>query len=77
MKTKDMLIKIIRKGGIVMKVFIVVNDYSDMETHCEYRDCFIDEIKAYQYALLLSNKNEFGTVRVIEKDFSREESKEE
>ena len=60
-----------------MKVFIVVNDYSDMETHCEYRDCFIDEIKAYQYALLLSNKNEFGTVRVIEKDFSREESKEE
>lgn len=61
-----------------MKVFIVVNDYSDMENHCEYRECFIDEIKAYQYALLLSNKNdEYGTFRVIEKDFSREESKEE
>ena len=61
-----------------MKVFIVVNDYSDMETHCEYRDCFIDEIKAYQYALLLSNKDdEFGTFHIIEKDFSTEKSKEE
>lgn len=55
-----------------MKVFIVVNDYSDMETHCEYRDCFIDEIKAYQYALLLSNKNNKGTIRVVEKNFSAE-----
>ena len=60
-----------------MKVFIVVNDYSDMEQHCEYRECFIDEIKAYRYALLLSNKNDMGTIRVIEKDFSTEKSKEE
>ena len=60
-----------------MKVFIVVNDYSDMEQHCEYRECFIDEIKAYRYALLLSNKNDMGTIRVIEKDFSIEKSKEE
>lgn len=61
-----------------MKVFIVVRDYSDMEQHCgEYRDCFINEIKAYQYALLLSNKDEFGTFRIIEKDFSTEKSKEE
>ena len=57
-------------GGVSMKVFIVVNDYSDMETHCEYRDCF----KAYQYALLLSNKNNKGTIRVIEKNFSTEKS---
>ena len=64
-------------GGVSMKVFIVVNDYSDMETHCEYRECFIDEIKAYRYALLLSNKNDMGTIRVIEKDFSTEKSKEE
>lgn len=56
-----------------MKVFIVVNDYSDMEEHCaEYRDCFLDEIKAYQYALLLSNKDKIGTIRIIEKDFSTE-----
>lgn len=60
-----------------MKVFIIVNDYSDMEQHCEYRECFIDEIKAYRYALLLSNKNNIGTIRVIEKDFSTEKSKEE
>ena len=62
-----------------MKVFIVVHDYSNMEKHCdEYCDCFIDEIKAYQYALLLSNKNdEFGTFHIIEKDFSTEKSKEE
>lgn len=60
-----------------MKVFIIVNDYSDMEQHCEYRECFIDEIKAYRYALLLSNKNDMGTIRVIEKDFSTEKSKEE
>ena len=64
-------------GGVSMKVFIVVNDYSDMEQHCEYRECFIDEIKAYRYALLLSNKNDMGTIRVIEKDFSTEKSKEE
>ena len=58
-----------------MKVFIVVNDYSDMETHCEYRDCFLDEIKAYQYALSLSNKDdEYGTFRVIEKNFSTEKN---
>ena len=58
-----------------MKVFIVVNDYSDMETHCEYHDCFIDEIKAYQYALSLSNKDdEYGTFRVIEKNFSTEKN---
>ena len=61
-----------------MKVFIVVHDYSDMEAHCEYRECFIDEIKAYQYALSLSNKgDEYGTFRVIEKDFSTEKIKEE
>lgn len=59
-----------------MKVFIVVHDYSNMEKHCdEYRDCFIDEIKAYQYALMLSNKNdEFGTFRIIEKNFSTEKN---
>ena len=57
-----------------MKVFIVVNDYSDMEQHCgEYRDCFLDEIKAYQYALLLANKDKTGTIRIIEKDFSAEQ----
>lgn len=56
-----------------MKVFIVVNDYSDMEQHCgEYRDCFLDEIKAYQYALKLANDNMGDTIRVIEKDFSTE-----
>ena len=56
-----------------MKVFIVVNDYSDMEYHCgEYRDCFLDEIKAYQYALKLANDNMGDTIRVIEKDFSIE-----
>ena len=56
-----------------MKVFIVVNDYSDMEQHCgEYRDCFLDEIKAYQYALSLSNENMGDTIRIIEKDFSTE-----
>ena len=56
-----------------MKVFIVVNDYSDMEQHCgEYRDCFLDEIKAYQYALRLSNENMGDTIRVIEKDFGDE-----
>ena len=56
-----------------MKVFIVVNDYSDMEQHCgEYRDCFLDEIKAYQYVLKLSNDNIGDTIRVIEKDFSTE-----
>ena len=57
--------------GIGIKVFIVVNDYSDMEQHCgEYRDCFLDEIKAYQYALSLANKDKIGTIRIIEKDFS-------
>lgn len=61
-----------------MKVFTIVCDYSDMEKHCgEYRDCFIDEIKAYQYALSLSNKNNMGTIRVIEKNFTTEESKKE
>ena len=62
-----------------MKVFIVVNDYSDMEKHCdEYRDCFINEIEDYQYALSLSNKDdEYGTFRVIEKDFSAENNKNE
>lgn len=65
-------------GGVSMKVFIVVNDYSDWEKHCnEYQDCFLNEIEAYQYALSLSNENEFGTVRVIEKDFGAEKSKEE
>ena len=65
-------------GGIDMKVFIVVHDYSNMEKHCdEYRDCFIDEIKAYQYALLLSNKNNKGTIRVIEKNFSTEKDEKE
>ena len=59
-----------------MKVFIVLHDYSNMEKHCdEYRDCFLDEIKAYQYALSLSNKDdEYGTFRVIEKNFSTEKN---
>lgn len=58
-----------------MKVFIVVHDYSDMEKHCdEYRDCFLNEIEAYQYALMLSNKNNRGTIRVIEKNFSTEKN---
>ena len=61
-----------------MKVFIVVNDYSDWEKHCnEYHDCFLNEVEAYQYALKLSNENEFGTVRVIEKDFNTEKAMEE
>ena len=62
-----------------MKVFIVLHDYSNMEKHYdEYCECFLDEIKAYQYALSLSNKDdEYGTFRVIEKDFSTEKSKEE
>ena len=61
-----------------MKVFTIVCDYSDQEKHCnEYRNCFLNEIEAYQYALSLSNENEFGTVRVVEKDFSAEKSKEE
>ena len=56
-----------------MKVFIVVNDYSDMEQHCgEYRDCFLDEIRAYQYALKLSNDNMGDTIHVIEKNFGDE-----
>ena len=56
-----------------MKVFIVVNDYSDMEQHCgEYLDCFLDEIEAYKCALRLSNGNMSGTIRIIEKDFSTE-----
>lgn len=57
-----------------MKVFIVVHDYSNMENHSdEYCNCFLDEIKAYQYALSLSNRDdEYGTFRVIEKDFSNE-----
>ena len=54
-----------------MKVFIVVNDYSDMEQHCgEYRDCFLTEVEAYQYALSLANKDKISTIRIIEKDFS-------
>ena len=57
-----------------MKVFIVVNDYSDMEQHCgEYRDCFLDEIKAYQYALRLSHETMNVKIRIIEKDFSTEQ----
>lgn len=56
-----------------MKVFIVVNDYSDMEQHCgEYRDCFLDENEAYKYALSLANKDKIGTIRIIEKDFNVE-----
>lgn len=58
-------------GGIDMKVFIVVNDYSDMEQHCgEYRDCYLNEIEAYRYALSLANKDNVGTIRIIEKGFS-------
>ena len=54
-----------------MKVFIVVNDYSNMEQYCgEYRDCFLDQIKAFQYALSLSNEDNIGTIRIIEKDFN-------
>ena len=61
-----------------MKVFIVVNDYSDMEKHYgEYRDCFLDEIEAYKYALSLSNKDKIGTIRIIEKDLMSSERKEE
>ena len=51
----------------------MVNDYSNMEQHCgEYRDCFLDKIKAYQYALKLSNDNMGDTIRVIEKNFGDE-----
>ena len=54
-----------------MKVFIVVNDYSNMEEHCgEYRDCFLNEIEAYQFALRLANDNMNDKIRVIEKDFN-------
>ena len=54
-----------------MKVFIVVNDYSNMEQHCgEYRDCFLNEVEAYKYALDLANENVDDKIRVIEKDFS-------
>ena len=58
-------------GGTDMKVFIVVIDYSDFGYDCgEYHDCFLDEIEAYRYALSLANKDNFGTIRIIEKDFS-------
>ena len=61
-----------------MKVFIVVNDYSDMEQHCgEYRDCFLDAIKALQCALSLSNEDKVGTIRIIEKDFNGVKAMEE
>ena len=54
-----------------MKVFIVVNDYSNMEEHCgEYRDCFLHEIEAYQFALRLANDNMNDKIRVIEKGFN-------
>ena len=54
-----------------MKVFIVVNDYSNMEEHCgEYRDCFLNEIEAYQFTLRLANDNMGDEIRVIEKDFN-------
>lgn len=54
-----------------MKVYIVICDYSDMEKHSgEYYDCFLDEVKAYQYALRLSNEEKFKTFRVIEKEFN-------
>ena len=52
-----------------MKVFIVVNDYSNMEEHW-YRDCFLNEIEAYQFALRLANDNMNDKIRVIEKDFN-------
>ena len=53
-----------------MKVFIVVNDYSNMAEHCgAYRDCSLNEIKAYQFALRLANDNMGDEIRVIEKDF--------
>ena len=56
-----------------MKVFIVLHDYSNMEKHYdEYCECFLDEIKAYQYALKLANDNMGDTIRIIEKDFSTE-----
>ena len=61
-----------------MKVFTIVCDYSDQKRHYnEYRNYFLDEVEAYKYALKLANECEFGTVRVIEKDFSTEKSKEE
>lgn len=54
-----------------MKVFIVVNDYSDLAKHSnEYCDCFLDEIDAYKYALRLCNEANLGTFCVIEKDFN-------
>ena len=56
-----------------MKVFIVVNDYSNMEQHCgEYRDCFLNEVEAYKYALNLANENVDDKIRVIEKEFKDE-----
>lgn len=46
-------------------------DISDFGHDCgEYRDCFLDEIEAYRYALSLANKDNFGPIRIIEKDFS-------
>lgn len=54
-----------------MKVFIVTCDYSDMEKHInEYCDCFLDEVKAYQHALSLSNEEMLKTFHVIEKEFN-------
>lgn len=54
-----------------MKVFIVVSEYSDLSKQSDkYCDCFLDEIDAYKYALRLSNEDNLGTFRVIEKDFN-------
>lgn len=56
-----------------MKVFIVVNDYFNMEEHIgEYRDCFLNEVEAYKYALKISNENVTDKIRVIEKEFKDE-----
>ena len=54
-----------------MEVFIVVNDYSNLEQRCgEYRDCFLNEVEACQFALRLANDNMNDIIRVIEKDFN-------
>ena len=47
-ETVNNLMALLRKAleGQAMKVFIVVNDYSNMEEHCgEYRDCFLNITK--------------------------------
>lgn len=56
-----------------MKVFIVVNDYSNMDKHIgEYCNCFLNEVEAYKYALEICNEHVNDKIRVIEKEFKDE-----